>query len=118
MPEAGEPLPPIVYRPSTKSAPPAGIGSGSQRNWSGVTGWLPKSLCRCGWANGENGPCMAAGRIRYSQLRRFCARGAVKAVPDSCSAYSPCATCCGELRPTGRVPASASLANSLPKPVM
>ena len=42
--------------------------------------------------------------------------GAVKAVPVSCSAYSPCATCCGELRPTGKVPGTASVANSLPKP--
>ena len=44
-------------------------------------------------------PCTAAGRMRYSQLRRFTWRGAVNAVPEICSAYRPCATRCGELRP-------------------
>src|SRR5690606_34493374 len=115
---AGEPLPAIVNSPSTKSAGCAGIGSGSQRNWSGVTGPSPKSLCRRGCANGANGPCMAAGRIRYSQLRRFSLRGAVNAVPLNCSAYRPCATRCGELRPTGNVPGSASLSNEFPNPDM
>ena len=56
--------------------------------------------------------------MRYSQLRRLLWRGAVKAVPLICSAYSPCATTCGELRPSGKVPGNASVANSLPKPLM
>src|SRR5690606_22563731 len=115
---AGEPLPATVYRPSTKSVGCAGSGSGSQRSCSGVTGPLPKSLWRRGWSNGAKPPCIDAGRIRYSQLRRFCARGAVKAVPEICSAYSPWATRCGEFWPSGSVPGMASLANSLPKPVM
>ncbi|CFP61785.1 Uncharacterised protein [Bordetella pertussis] len=56
----------------------------------GVTGWRPKSLSqRCAPANGANGRCCTPGRMRYSQERRFSARGAVKAVPDSCSAYRP-----------------------------
>ena len=113
---SAEPLPPIVYRPSTKSVGVVGSGSGSQRSWLGeAAAWL-KSLCRRGCSNGVNSPCIAAGRMRYSQLRRLLPRGAVKAVPVSCSAYSPCATCCGELRPTGKVPGTASVANSLPKP--
>jgi hypothetical protein len=82
-------LPAIVYRPSTKSVParsPSGSGSGFQRSWSGLTGPSPKSLWKRACANGENGPCIAAGRIRYSQLRRLAWRGAVNAVPLSCSA--------------------------------
>jgi hypothetical protein len=43
-------------------------------------------------SSNANVPCIAAGRIRYSQLRRFWWRGAVNAVPLICSAYSPCAT--------------------------
>ena len=56
--------------------------------------------------------------MRYSQERRLAARGAVKAVPENCSAYNPKGQRCGELRPCGSAPASASLANSLPKPLM
>src|SRR5690606_41657918 len=52
----------------------------------------------------------------YTTLFRSSLRGAVNAVPLSCSAYSPCATRCGELRPTGSVPATASVANVLPNP--
>jgi hypothetical protein len=63
-----------------------------------------------------NSPWVTAGRIRYSQLRRLLPRGAVKAVPVSCSAYRPWATFCGEFCPTGSAPATASVANSLPKP--
>ncbi len=83
---AGDPLPATVYRPSTKSVGVAGNGNGSQRSWSGVTGPSPKSLWKHGCTNGAKVPCIAAGRIRYSQLRRFSARGAVNALPDSCSA--------------------------------
>ena len=100
-----------------KSTACSGSGSGFQRSFSGVTGPLPKSLWKPACANGSKRPCTAAGRIRYSQLRRLAWRGAVNAVPVNCSAYRPCATCCGELRPTGRAPGSASVANSLPKPV-
>src|SRR5688572_32555789 len=99
-----------------KSAGPAGIGNGLQRNWSGETGPVSKSLWKFPCANGANVPCIAAGRRRYSQLRRFSRRGAVNAVPLSCSAYRPCATFCGELRPIGNAPATPSVANSLPNP--
>jgi hypothetical protein len=34
----------------------------------------------------RNGGCEADGRIRYTQVRRFTARGWVKAVPLICSA--------------------------------
>src|SRR5690606_13602804 len=101
-----------------KSVGASGIGSGFQRIWSGETGTSPKRSWKRGWANGSKRPCIAAGRIRYSQLRRLLPRGAVNALPVSCSAYRPCATFCGELRPTGRVPAIASVANSLPNPDM
>lgn len=91
---AAEPLPAIVTQPSTKSVGASGIGSGSQRNGSGGVGGTSAESAKsatsaagaCGRASGANGPCTAAGRIRYSQLRRLWARGAVKAVPDSCSA--------------------------------
>src|SRR5690554_2902107 len=120
VPAREPPLPAMVNRPSTKStfASPSGSGSGSQRSWSGVTKPGPNSSCRCGCSNGSKAPCIAAGRIRYSQLRRLAWRGAVNAVPVSCSAYSPCATRCGELRPTGSAPSTASVANSLPNPDM
>jgi hypothetical protein len=63
-----------------------GSGSGFQRIWSGETGPSPKRSWKRGCANGSKRPCIAAGRIRYSQLRRFSLRGAVNAVPDNCSA--------------------------------
>ena len=44
------------------------------------------------------------------------ARGAVKGDPESCSAYSPYGHFCGELRPTGSAPGSASVSKPLPKP--
>jgi hypothetical protein len=34
-----------------------------------------------------------------------------------CSAYKPSGACCGELRPRGKAPRTASVANSFPKPV-
>ena len=55
--------------------------------------------------------------MRYSQLRRLSVRGTVNGVPESCSAYSPRGGRCGELRPCGRAPGMASVANSLPNPV-
>ena len=77
-----------------KSVGSAGIGSGSQRSWFGGVGGtsakfatsfarsLAPLIC-------VNGLCTAAGRIRYSHERRLWPRGAVNAVPDSCSAYRP-----------------------------
>ena len=115
-PAEGPPLPAMVNKPSSQSVGAAGIGSGFQRSWSGVTGPALKSLWKVVCASCENGPCIAAGRIRYSQLRRLLCRGAVKAVPLTCSAYRPYGAFCGELRPTGRAPGNASVANSLPKP--
>ena len=56
--------------------------------------------------------------MRYSQERRLAARGAVNAVPESCSAYKPYATRCGELRPTGKAPGKASVVHSLAKPLI
>ena len=47
-------------------------------------------------ANGRASPPAGCGTASCAGSR---ARGAVNAVPRSCSAYSPCATCCGELRP-------------------
>lgn len=63
---------------------------------------------KAGWA--------ADGRIRYSQERRLWALGSVNAVPLSCSAYRPSGARCGELRPCGSAPGTASEACSLPKP--
>jgi hypothetical protein len=111
----GPPLPAIVTQLSMKSVGSAGSGSGSQRSWFGGTS-MSKRLTMRPSPMRRNGPCIAAGRIRYSQLRRLCARGAVNAVPDSCSAYSPYGGRCGELRCAGSAPGSASVANSLPKP--
>ena len=102
-----QPLPAMVNRPSTKSVGASGIGSGSQRNWFGVRRRVVE--ISCGNADCSQRlrtvPCIAAGRMRYSQLRRFSRarrgeRGArqllgVQAVRDRC----------GELRPSGSVPA-------------
>src|SRR5690606_31047592 len=113
----GPPLPAMVNSPSTKSVGRSGSGIGFQRSWSGVTGPLPKSLWNAGApAKGASVPCMAAGRMRYSQLRRFSLRGAVNAVPLNCSAYNPWAAFCGEFRPTGTVPGTASVTNVFPNP--
>ncbi|MNS65315.1 hypothetical protein D3C72_984750 [compost metagenome] len=115
---SGPPLPPQVFTPSRKSVGAAGIGSGFQRSWFGVTGPWPNVLSQpAAPSNASNGLCCAPGRMRYSQERRFSLRGAVKAVPESCSAYRPYGHCCGELRPTGSAPGKASVAQSLPKPV-
>ena len=40
--------------------------------------------------------------MRYSHERVFSVRGAVNALPESCSAYSPWGHFCGEFCPTGR----------------
>ena len=64
----------------------------------------------------ENRGCAADGMIRYTQVRRFTARGWVNAVPLSCSAYKPSGACWGEFRPAGSAPGTASLTNSFPNP--
>jgi hypothetical protein len=117
VPASAPPLPAMVYRPSSQSVGTDGIGSGLQRSRSGVTGPSPNTLWKVGCSKALNLPCSAAGRIRYSQLRRLLWRGAVKAVPLICSAYRPYGARCGELRPTGSAPGSASVANSLPNPL-
>jgi hypothetical protein len=113
---AGSPTPAIVTRPSTKSVGAPGTGGGSQRSWLGGVGTLSKRLSMRPLSIIRNGSWTAAGRIRYSHVRRFAPRGAVNAVPESCSAYSPNGQRCGEFCPTGNAPGSASVANSLPKP--
>jgi hypothetical protein len=82
-------LPAIVTQPSMKSVGASGIGSGFQRSWFGVTGACAKRLTMRPSSMRSNGPCSAAGRMRYSQERRLWLRGAVKAVPEICSAYRP-----------------------------
>src|SRR6185437_2316060 len=112
---SGEPFPPAVTRPATKSVGAEGIGSASQRNGLGGAAskrWLSHPAAEAG----TNSPCATAGLIRYSQLRRLAWRGAVNAVPENCSAYRPYGQRCGELRPCGSAPGNASLAKWLPKP--
>lgn len=64
-----------------------------------------------------NGGCIALGRSLYIHVLWFSARGAVNAVPESTSAYSPLGARCGEFCPTGSAPRTASLLKVLPKPV-
>ena len=100
------------------AASDSGSGSGSHRSRfgsgstssNGVDRRRPLSIL-------VKGGCFAEGRIRYTQVRRLTARGWVKAVPLICSAYRPSGACCGELRPSGRAPSTASVANSLPNPL-
>ena len=100
-----------------KSTGPAGSGSGSQRSRLGSG-----SISSNGAPRSDPLPirskrgCAADGMIRYTQVRRLTARGWVNAVPLSCSAYRPSGARCGELRPAGRAPGTASLTNSFPKP--
>src|ERR1700730_5464506 len=103
--------------PSTKSAGAAGSGRGSHRSWFRDIGGACAGSSNRGCSKRWNGWCVTAGRMRYSQERRFACRGAVNAVPENCSAYNPKGQRCGELRPCGSAPGSASLANSLPKPL-
>jgi len=86
---AGEPLPTIVTRPSMKSVGASGSGRGLQRNWFGDGAMPSKPAAMRPLFMRSKMPCMAAGRIRYSQERRLWLRGAVNAVPDNCSAYRP-----------------------------
>ena len=80
---------PTVASPATKSVGPRGSGSGSQRSWFGEAASSSNRLVRRPASSGTKRPCTAAGRMRYSQLRRLACRGAVKAVPENCSAYRP-----------------------------
>src|SRR5690242_954098 len=86
---AGAPLPAIVTRPSMKSVGASGMGNGLQRIWFGDGAMPSKPAAMRPLPIGSNGPCMAAGRMRYSHERRLWLRGAVNAVPDNCSAYRP-----------------------------
>ena len=108
----------MVTRPSTKSV---GVVGTRQR----VPAQLvrrrgapsSKSLVRSPLSIRLNG-CVqrAAGGCDTATSGGWRARGAVNAVPEICSAYSPYGQRCGEFCPTGNAPASASVANSLPKP--
>ena len=110
-------MPPIVTSPATKSVGTVGIGNGRQRSWFGGAGTSSNGALRSrSGASGVNGSCTADGRIRYVQLRRLPARGAVNAVPFNSSVYSPYAGCLGLLCPTGSAPGSASVAKSFPNP--
>src|SRR5579871_2399807 len=87
--DSGEPLPPMVCTPAMKSVGSVGIGSGLQRKGFGEAGPSSNRLVKPPSSRLVNSPWTAAGRMRYSQLRRFECRGAVKAVPENCSAYRP-----------------------------
>lgn len=81
------PLPPRVHSPARKSVPGAGSGSGSQRSRLGSgTVSVNGAERRAPLPVRRKAGCAAEGRIRYSQERRLCALGSVKAVPLSCSA--------------------------------
>ena len=100
---AGEPLPAIVNRPSTKSV-------GARRHRQRAPAQLVRRdragrRSRCGSAAARTArTCRASppGGCGTASCAGSRARGAVNAVPRHCSAYRPCATRCGELRPTGK----------------
>jgi hypothetical protein len=58
------------------------------------------------------------GRMRYNHERLLWSRGAVKAVPESCSAYKPYGQRCGLFWPNGNAPFNASELMVLPNPEM
>src|SRR5687767_13894577 len=104
--------------PSTKSVGLLGTGSESQRSWFGVVGiWSKGDDLKSLLSIGSNGLWRTLGLVRYVHVRSLRSREAVNAVPENCSAYSPNGARCGEFRPTGSAPATASVANSFPKPV-
>jgi hypothetical protein len=111
------PFPATVYSPSTKSVAASGMGSAFQRSRFGSgsisSNGVPRSVPL---PIRENLGCAAEGMIRYTQVRRATARGWVNAVPLICSAYKPNGARCGELRPWGTAPGTASLTNSFPNP--
>src|SRR5262249_27435958 len=114
------PLPATVNSPSMKSRGSSWVGSGdgSQRSRFGSASISSNGVPRSApLPIRRNAGCRADGRIRYTQVRRFTPLGWVNAVPLNCSAYSPSGACCGELRPSGSAPATASVANSLPNPL-
>src|SRR3569833_472153 len=109
---------PKVTIPSTKSVFSSGIGSGSQRYWFGDVGTSTNGPLRISLAGiSSYGRCVTDGRMRYVHVRRFAARGAVNGLPLHCSVYKPSACFCGAFCPCGKPPATASVANSFPKPV-
>src|SRR5688572_9110918 len=108
----------MVASPSMKSAGLEGTGRGSQRRRLGGVSTSPNGPERSRPSFSRSyGPCIAEGRSRYSQVLRFSARGAVNAVPESTSVYRPWGGRCGELRPTGSAPSTASVSKVLPKPL-
>ena len=93
----GSPAPPTVRSPCTKSvrSPAPGIAHGSQRIWSGwtaasllatVKSEIRAALSPAVPSSASNGTCCTDGRVRYSHERWLWSRGAVNAVPLSCSA--------------------------------
>src|SRR5687768_8644791 len=114
---AGSPLPPMVAIPSTKSVGFEGIGIGRHRIWLGVGGASLNGPVRINpvpiW---RNGLWTVDGRIRYVQVARLTARGAVNDVPFNSSTYRPRGACWGAFCVRGSAPATASDANSWPKP--
>ena len=72
-------------RRRSRSAPSASA-AGSSAAGSAASATSSKALTMRPASSGSNGRCIADGRMRYSHERRLSARGAVKAVPLSCSA--------------------------------
>src|SRR5688572_31544877 len=108
----------MVANPSMKSAGREEIGRGSQRRRFGGVSTSANGPERSSPSfNRSYGPCIAEGRNRYNQVLRLSARGAVNAVPESTSVYRPVGGRCGELRPTGSAPLTASVSKVLPKPL-
>jgi hypothetical protein len=77
-----------VRTPSRKVVGASGSGTGLQRS-----GAMGNSASRQGAVRQSLGSsfvkrpmCCTVGRMRYSQLRSLLARGAVKGLPESCSA--------------------------------
>ena len=114
---AASPLPPRVHRPARKSVPAGGSGSGFQRSRFGSGASCVNGAVRSApFSARTNAGCAADGRMRYSHERRLDALGSVKALPLSCSAYSPRGARWGALRPCGKAPGTASELCSLPNP--
>jgi hypothetical protein len=118
-PASGSPLTAMVCRPSTKSSDwVSGTGSACQRSGSGGVGTpsaAPVFSVAC--ASGSQAPGAHAGPRRYIQVRRFSARGAVKAAARQqlgIQAHGHALRAVAALR---QAPGSASLANWLPMPV-
>lgn len=86
------PAPHTVCNPSAKVtfSLEDGKSKGFQRIWLGFGGCSFQFETKCFetfsfW----KGSWTTLGRILYNQVLEFSVRGAVKAVPESCSAYNP-----------------------------